>query len=57
MKPSGILVDVFPAYAGVILKMDKRLEIINSIPRVCGGDPKKIGGNENGQEYSPRMRG
>ena len=37
------VVKVFPAYAGVILSLNKNLTILRSIPRVCGGDPDEYG--------------
>ena len=33
---------MFPAYAGVILKLAKLTLFPISVPRVCGGDPKTI---------------
>ena len=33
---------VFPAYAGVILKDELDKYILNRVPRVCGGDPSGI---------------
>ena len=33
--------NVFPAYAGVILRLDVGEIGISGIPRVCGGDPRQ----------------
>ena len=48
---------VFPAYAGVNLKIDDDVTIKDSIPRVCGGEPTGNFFTVVSLEYSPRMRG
>jgi len=48
---------VFPAYAGVILKLDKLLSVDIGVPRIRGGDP--IIGFRLGETFwcSPHTRG
>ena len=48
---------VFPAYAGVILREETAIETAKSIPRVCGGDPGNRMLAIASEVYSPRMRG
>ena len=50
-------VQVFPMYVGVILRRSCSSTLADSIPHVCGGDPK--GGELDGVyiEYSPCMWG
>ena len=38
--------DVFPVYAGVILRIYVRAKRLLSVPRVCGGDPDDKEKNE-----------
>ena len=49
--------EVFPAYAGVIL-VDKSSAVTGeSVPRVCGGDPINRDKVTFTSRCSPRMRG
>ena len=49
--------EVFPAYAGVIPKDVLSRSPEESIPRVCGGDPRNKYKRIKFYKYSPRMRG
>ena len=48
---------VFPAYAGVNLWFDAGRRWLDSIPRVCGGEPRQERRRYRYCGYSPRMRG
>ena len=48
---------IFPADAGVNLTVREKFNLMNNIPRGCGGEPEQ-GNVENKEDvYSPRMRG
>ena len=51
------LMSVFPMYVGVILPGIALDPHIDSIPHVCGGDPKQKFGSEMKAKYSPCMWG
>ena len=48
---------VFPAWAGVIRNLLRRLNNIGSVPRVVGGDPNLYEVSAGEFECSPRRRG
>ena len=48
---------LFPACAGVILHTGERFPVIQSFPRVCGGDPDVKAGKTVMDAFSPRVRG
>ena len=48
---------VFPVYAGVILFVFPVRKLKKCVPRVCGGDPKRIDDLDAKVECSPCMRG
>ena len=48
---------LFLACAGVILKIYKRINLINTFPRMCGGDPDKIRILIHLKFFSPHVRG
>ena len=48
---------VFPAHAGVILKMKADDVLKKGIPRTRGGDPTYLTDFEELNEYSPHTRG
>ena len=49
--------NLFPAYAGVILLLSEALGEDWAFPRVCGGDPKNAEVADIIEGFSPRMRG
>ena len=49
--------EVFPMYVGVILKLCTTRHLLQSIPHVCGGDPKTGELTDWDEEYSPCMWG
>ncbi len=51
------LFSLFPAYAGVIPSPGMLYMGIGPFPRICGGDPKLLGGNMAESSFSPHMRG
>ena len=48
---------VFPACAGVSLRLYPKFVPITGIPRVCGGEPKGMPVESVQAVYSPRVRG
>ena len=48
---------VFPAGAGVILKLINKKITKTSFPRRCGGDPEKGQGQDGYAGFSPQVRG
>ena len=48
---------VFPACAGVILRENIVEYFRQSVPRMCGGDPKAKNPFVNGETCSPHVRG
>ena len=48
---------LFPAYAGVILKLVISNLPKKPFPRICGGDPKKRADAGLPVDFSPHMRG
>ena len=48
---------VFPAYAGVILRILHWCRLCMRVPRVCGGDPLIDSHSSHHNPCSPRMRG
>ncbi len=51
------LLGVFPVYAGVILSVGDWGEIMDCVPRVCGGDPVTYSVSGPSNVCSPCMRG
>ena len=51
------LFSLFPAYAGVIPGLPNILHVMETFPRICGGDPcGKIAATSR-MSFSPHMRG
>lgn len=48
---------VFPACAGVILRYALERISQSGVPRMCGGDPKKLDNGRTGDRCSPHVRG
>ena len=51
------LFSLFPAYAGVIPKYEKRVETMTTFPRLRGGDPQRRTVTMTYENFSPPMRG
>ena len=52
-----LCLSIFPADAGVNLINAIMVDIVENIPRGCGGEPNKIAERDRIIQYSPRMRG
>ena len=48
---------LFPACAGVIPQVDDIAEVLQSFPRMCGGDPYLAFDKNTGLNFSPHVRG
>ena len=53
----SVIRDIFPAYAGVSPICTVHDLTTVDIPRVCGGEPGGYKIDNDGNQYSPRMRG
>ena len=52
-----LLDNVFPAYAGVILRQKIIAVLLIGFPRIRGGDPKTVKWTLKGAVFSPHPRG
>ena len=53
----AVLDRVFPAHAGVILEINKKLLSLKRVSRTCGGDPKRLNLRIVPPRCFPHMRG
>ena len=51
------LFSLFPAHAGVILIDTELINVLETFPRTCGGDPYSYAANNLIDNFSPHMRG
>ena len=51
------LFSLFPAYAGVILRVHRAATVHESFPRICGGDPMVTSEMRSSYAFSSHMRG
>ena len=51
------LFSLFPAYAGVILRLSSQSGFSLSFPRIRGGDPVFYGASTSKPAFSPHTRG
>ena len=52
-----LLDNVFPAYAGVILRQKKIAVLLIGFPRIRGGDPIAVYNIQRNKVFSPHPRG
>ena len=57
MRKNKDLFSIFPADAGVNLKLTRHTTDVPDIPRGCGGEPSIAQTHGDAFQYSPRMRG
>ena len=47
---------ICPAYAGVILKLDRLQKVVDDLSRICGGDPRPVICLLSSRKFVPHMR-